>query len=88
MTVHVAALAHHSPVLRQLVSGPMAEAREGCATLDDIDEAAFVRFCQYAYMGQYEVPGAERAAEIVPVRQLHIRAFSSFPCLSQVYIVS
>ncbi len=58
MTVHVAALAHHSPVLRQLVSGPMTEARDGCATLDDIDEATFVRFCQYAYTGQYYVPGA------------------------------
>lgn len=31
----------------------MAEAREGCATLDDIDERTFVRFAEFLYIGDY-----------------------------------
>lgn len=31
----------------------MIEAKEGCALLEDVDEDTFVRFSQYAYMGDY-----------------------------------
>lgn len=31
----------------------MSEAKEGGASLEDIDEHTFVRFCQYAYTGDY-----------------------------------
>ena len=36
--------------------GPMAEAKERCALFEDIDEETFVRFCEYAYTGDYLVP--------------------------------
>ncbi len=57
--VHTAIIAHYSLPLSVLVSGPMIEAREGLATLDDVDEGTFARFCQYAYAGDYDTPKAE-----------------------------
>lgn len=50
---HAALVAHHSKPLGVLVNGDMSEAREGCALLEGIDEDTFVRFCQYAYTGDY-----------------------------------
>ncbi len=35
------------------MNGSMREATEGIAILDDIDEQTFVRFCEYAYIGDY-----------------------------------
>jgi hypothetical protein len=34
----------------------MTEAKERCALFEDIDEETFVRFCEYAYTGDYPVP--------------------------------
>lgn len=36
-----------------MMNGLMREATDGVATLEDIDEQTFVRFCEYAYMGDY-----------------------------------
>lgn len=35
------------------MNGSMREARDGSAELEDIDKSTFVRFCEYAYMGDY-----------------------------------
>lgn len=43
----------HSAPLAALMNGLMPEATDGIATLEDIDEQTFVRFCEYAYMGDY-----------------------------------
>jgi hypothetical protein len=53
-TVHSALVAHDSNPLNVLVNGSMLEAKERCATLQETDEATFVRFSQYAYTGDYD----------------------------------
>ena len=52
-TMHTALITHHSKPFGKPVSGPMLEAKEGCARLEDVDEHAIVRFGQYAYAGDY-----------------------------------
>jgi hypothetical protein len=52
-TVHAGLVAHLSKPLAVLINGPMSEAQEGCAWLEDVDEHTFVRFSQYAYTGDY-----------------------------------
>ncbi|KAI9730207.1 MAG: hypothetical protein M1834_005971 [Cirrosporium novae-zelandiae] len=53
-TIHAALAAHHSKVLAVLVNGPMCEAKEQCAYLEDVNEQTFVRFSQYIYTGEYD----------------------------------
>lgn len=52
-TIHKTVVTHHSEPLTALVDGPMLEAKEGFAVLKDIDPDTFVRFCEYAYKGDY-----------------------------------
>ena len=52
-TMHTALVTHHSKPLGSLVNGPMSEAKEGYAWLEDVDEHTMVRFGQYAYAGNY-----------------------------------
>lgn len=52
-TIHTAVVEDHSAPLAVLMNGLMREATDGIAILDDIDEQTFVRFCEYAYMGDY-----------------------------------
>ena len=54
--MHAAAIADHSPALSALVYGPMLEANTQSVTLDDMAEADFIRFCQFAYAGDYNPP--------------------------------
>ncbi|OCL01747.1 hypothetical protein AOQ84DRAFT_306105, partial [Glonium stellatum] len=56
LTVHAALIAHHSKPLGVLVRGPMLEANQGFAVLEDIEEGTFIRFSQYAYTGDYSTP--------------------------------
>lgn len=42
-----------SAPLAVLMNGSMREAIDGAAPLYDVDEQTFVRFCEYAYMGDY-----------------------------------
>lgn len=58
-TIHAALIAHHSKPLGVLVNGPMSEAKERCALLEDDDEHTFVRFSQYAYTGDYVAADSE-----------------------------
>ena len=54
ITLHSRLVAHHSEPLNVLINGPMSEARQNYAVLKDVDEDTFLRFCQYAYTGNYD----------------------------------
>ncbi|KAI1641133.1 hypothetical protein F4809DRAFT_658985 [Biscogniauxia mediterranea] len=54
--MHADLVAHLSKPLAVLINGKMKEAREGYAELPEVDERTFVRFCQFAYTGDYKVP--------------------------------
>jgi hypothetical protein len=54
--VHTELVVQHSSALAALVSGRMAEAKESCAFLEDVDEGTFVRFVEYMYTNDYPVP--------------------------------
>jgi hypothetical protein len=54
--VHPELVVQHSSALAALVSGQMAEAKESCAFLEDVDEDTFVRFVEYMYTNDYPVP--------------------------------
>ena len=68
-TIHTALVAHHSKPLNALLSGPMLEAREGCAWLEDIDEHTFSRFGQFLYTTDYTAadPGTLPSSSDVPM---------------------
>ena len=53
-TIHRALVVHHSEPLGALVSGPLREAKEGCAWLEDVDEHTFSQVGQYFYTGDYK----------------------------------
>jgi hypothetical protein len=55
-TLHAAIIAKQSKALDILINGPMGEASEGKATFEDIEEDTFIRFCQFAYTGDYTTP--------------------------------
>lgn len=52
-TIHTAVAETLSAPLATLMNGSMREAIGGVATLKEVDEQTFVRFCEYAYMGDY-----------------------------------
>jgi hypothetical protein len=54
--VHTELVAQQSSALAALISGRMAEAKESCALLEDVDESTFVRFVEYMYTNDYLVP--------------------------------
>ena len=71
--VHTAAIAQQSKALDTLMNGRMSEALAHSATLPDLDADTFVRFCQFAYTGDYDEPAFEifeptRNAFEIPVR--------------------
>ncbi|KAI1960267.1 hypothetical protein LOZ58_003989 [Ophidiomyces ophidiicola] len=55
--IHAALIVEQSEPLGALISGGMAEAREGCAWLEDTDPQTFARFGQYLYTGDYGAAG-------------------------------
>ena len=52
-TIHTAVAETLSAPLATLMNGSMREAIGGVATLKEVDEQTFLRFCEYAYMGDY-----------------------------------
>jgi BTB/POZ domain len=56
IVVHSAAITEHSKVLSALVNNGMAESQTRSATLDDMETDDFIRFCQFAYTGDYSTP--------------------------------
>jgi hypothetical protein len=61
--VHAAAIAATSLQLDALINGGMEESEKRCAKIEDVRVDDFVRFCEYAYRGDYTVPPWE---EVVP----------------------
>jgi hypothetical protein len=62
--VHAAAIAATSPQLDALINGGMEESNNRCAKIEDVRIDDFVRFCEYAYRGDYMVPPWEE----IPLR--------------------
>ncbi|KAF2007373.1 hypothetical protein P154DRAFT_517117 [Amniculicola lignicola CBS 123094] len=56
VVVHASAIAATCDYMNQLINGAMAEAQEASAEIKDINFDDFVRFCEYAYRGDYTVP--------------------------------
>ncbi|KAL2069047.1 hypothetical protein VTL71DRAFT_15385 [Oculimacula yallundae] len=54
--VHAAIVAKQSKALDALINGSMKEAFAGKAVFEDVEEDTFVRFCQFAYTGDYTTP--------------------------------
>lgn len=51
--IHTDLVSFHSKPLDRMINGPMAEAQQGFATLEDVDEGTFVRFIEWAHKGYY-----------------------------------
>ena len=51
--IHPALIADVSKPLAKLTCGSMREAKEGHATIADVDEDTFARFCEFLYTGDY-----------------------------------
>ncbi|KAF2875708.1 hypothetical protein BDV95DRAFT_603117 [Massariosphaeria phaeospora] len=67
IVVHAAAIAATSPQLNALINGGMAESETRCVKMEHVGVDDFVRFCEYAYRGDYSVPAWEE--EVVQVSQ-------------------
>jgi hypothetical protein len=66
ITVHAEVIAKQSPALNALINGNMVEAKTGETPFDDVLEDTFVRFCQFAYTGDYETPSFTLTAAVSP----------------------
>jgi hypothetical protein len=56
VVVHSAAIAATSEYFDALINGGMDEAQKKCARFGDVRIDDFVRFCEFAYRGDYKVP--------------------------------
>ncbi len=56
VVVHSKAIARLSPSLKVLISGPMQEAQTKIVEWDDVEPEDFIKFCQFAYIGDYSPP--------------------------------
>jgi hypothetical protein len=56
IVVHSAAIAASSQQLNALINGGMGEAATRCARIEDVKVDDFIRFCEYAYRGDYTTP--------------------------------
>jgi hypothetical protein len=52
--VHSSAIAKQSDALHALINQPMAEAASRTVVMKDVNCSTFVRFCRFAYTGDYE----------------------------------
>jgi hypothetical protein len=55
-TAYAAIIAKQLKALDVLINGSMKEASDGRAIFKDIQEDTFIRFCQFAYTGDYTTP--------------------------------
>jgi hypothetical protein len=63
IVVHAAAIAQLSKALNTLINGPMVEAQTLTASWKDVSEEDLLRFCEFAYAGDYSTPPCRMAAE-------------------------
>jgi hypothetical protein len=56
IVVHAAAIAATSQQLGALIDGGMEESATRCAKIEDVKVDDFIRFCEYAYRGDYTTP--------------------------------
>jgi hypothetical protein len=59
--VHATAIAATSRQLDALINGGMKESETRCAKIEDVKLEDFIRFCEYAYRGDYTVPPWEES---------------------------
>ncbi|PVH70118.1 hypothetical protein DL98DRAFT_146070 [Cadophora sp. DSE1049] len=73
-TIHTAVVKTLSDPLAVMMNGSMREEIDGVASLREVDEQTFMRFCKYAYMGNY-----------TPTQQHPVPASSNFDRVSHTY---
>jgi hypothetical protein len=56
VVVHANAIAATCDQLAVLINGNMSEANTRCAEIENIEVEDFIRFCEYAYRGDFTVP--------------------------------
>lgn len=56
--IHSGAVAEQSDTLNNLVNGAMIEAQLGCIFWEDLSVDTFIRFIQFAYLGDYPAPAS------------------------------
>jgi hypothetical protein len=64
--VHAAVISKQSKALDVLINGPMAEASDGKAIFEDIQEDTFIRFCPFMYTGNYTTPEFTHKTAVEP----------------------
>ena len=84
LTIHSALAAHHSRPLDVLMNGPMIEASERRCTLEDVDKDTFVRFCQYAYTGDYVGADPEFLRDFSATGSAESSAADAAPCVVKI----
>ncbi|ORY10230.1 hypothetical protein BCR34DRAFT_588707 [Clohesyomyces aquaticus] len=67
--VHAAAIAAASQQLNALINGGMEESKKRCARIEDVTVDDFIRFCEYAYRGDYTSKRRPRRREWLFPRQ-------------------
>lgn len=60
IVVHAAAIAATSQQLDALINGGMQESATRCVRIEDVKVDDFIRFCEYAYRGDYTTPPWEK----------------------------
>ena len=71
-SVHAEAIAVQSNALNSLINGRMLEGQKRSATLEDVDQGTFIRFCQFAYTGDYAVPVFETKEEATTTSEVEV----------------
>lgn len=61
--VHAAAIAKQSKALNTLINGSMVEAQVRSVSLRDVSLEDFLKFCEFAYTGDYSTPSSTTRAE-------------------------
>jgi hypothetical protein len=76
ISVHAEIVSQQSKGLDRLINGKMAEASSGVTEFEDVLEDTFIRFCQFAYVGDYETPAFTHHLEAENSNSLSSKALS------------
>jgi hypothetical protein len=64
--IHADLVSHHSRPLDCMINGQMAEAQQGFAVLEDVNEGTFKKFVEWAYKGYYKAADVKLNTTIPP----------------------